>query len=72
MKATFIHSDNSLSLSTAVTMFSLGHLRTTGTEIEKILPAGSRFDSGPNSRLNRKTRVVKWLEDFFDRFHILG
>lgn len=54
------------------TMFRLGRLQTTGTDIEKILPAGSRFDSGPNSRINRKKRVVEWLTDFFDRFHILG
>ncbi|MDU5963837.1 MAG: type I restriction endonuclease subunit R [Actinomyces sp.] len=54
------------------TMFRRGHLQTTGTDIDTILPASSRFDSGPNSRLSRKKRVVEWLEDFFDRFHILG
>ena len=54
------------------TMFRLGHLQTTGTDIEKILPAGSRFGTGPNNRINRKKRVVDWLRVFFDRFHLLG
>lgn len=53
-------------------MFRLGRVQTTGTDIEKILPAGSRFGAGPNNRLKRKKRVVEWLENFFDRFHILG
>ncbi|WP_028821477.1 type I restriction endonuclease subunit R [Propionimicrobium lymphophilum] len=54
------------------TMFRLGRLQTSGTDIDKMLPAGSRFDSGPNSRLSRKKRVIGWLTDFFDRFHVLG
>ena len=41
-------------------------------DIFKILPQGSLFATGADSRIERKKRVIEKLEAFFDRFHTLG
>src|SRR5699024_10466029 len=47
--------------------FRNGALRTTGTAITKILPPVSRFSKGKNHS-EKKTCVIKKLEEFFERF----
>lgn len=53
-------------------MFRRGHLETSGSDIDKILPRGSLFATGADSRIERKGRVIEKLKIFFDRFHTLG
>ena len=45
--------------------FRDGVLKTTGTDIDKILPPVSRFGGG---REQKKRTVIAKLTDFFDRF----
>lgn len=45
--------------------FSDGSLKTTGTDIDKILPPVSRFGGG---REKKKNRVIERLVSFFQRF----
>ena len=45
--------------------FSDGALKTTGTDIDKILPPVSRFGGG---REKKKNRVIEKLISFFQRF----
>lgn len=47
--------------------FRDGQLRTTGTDIDKILPAMSRFGSGGN-RSYVKTSVIRRLREFFEKY----
>lgn len=47
--------------------FRDGQLRTTGTDIDKILPAMSRFGGGGN-RSYKKMSVIRKLKDFFEKF----
>ena len=47
--------------------FRDGQLRTTGTDIDKILPAMSRFGGGGN-RSYVKTSVIKRLREFFEKY----
>ena len=47
--------------------FRDGQLRTTGTDIDKILPAMSRFGGGGN-RSYMKTSVIRRLREFFEKY----
>ena len=51
--------------------FRDGRIRTTGTEITKILPPVSRFNRGTGHG-DKKKHVVEALTRFFERFHGLG
>lgn len=51
--------------------FTDGVLRTTGTEVTKILPSVSRFSREKNHG-EKKRRVIKRLTVFFERFFGLG
>ncbi|MBQ8776370.1 MAG: hypothetical protein IJZ71_02695 [Treponema sp.] len=46
--------------------FRDGALRTTGTDIDKILPPTSRFDGGNRSEV--KKNVISRLLEFFERY----
>lgn len=46
--------------------FRDGMLKTTGTDIDKILPAVSRFDGG--NRIEIKQRIIKILQSFFEKY----
>ena len=43
-----------------------GVLKTTGTDIDKLLPAVSRFGGG--NRVQKKTGVIEKLKGFFDKY----
>ena len=45
--------------------FRDGAMRTTGTDIDKILPAMSRFDGG--NRQEKKKTVIEKLKAFFEK-----
>jgi len=47
--------------------FRDGQVRTTGTDIDKILPAMSRFGGG-GDRSQKKTSVIQRLKDFFEKY----
>ena len=47
--------------------FRDGQVRTTGTDIDKILPPMSRFGGGDNRQEKKKT-VVEKLQAFFERY----
>ncbi len=47
--------------------FRDGQLRTTGIDIDKILPAMSRFGGG-GDRSQKKTSVIQRLKDFFEKY----
>ncbi|SDT68891.1 type I restriction enzyme, R subunit [Streptomyces sp. TLI_053] len=53
------------------TAFRDGQIRTTGTEITKILPPVSRF-SRDGGHSDKKKRVIETLTQFFERFFGLG
>ncbi|MGM9864971.1 MAG: restriction endonuclease subunit R, partial [Muribaculaceae bacterium] len=46
--------------------FRDGAIRTTGTDIDKILPAMSRFGGG--NRQEKKKTVIEKLKLFFDKY----
>jgi type I restriction enzyme R subunit len=46
--------------------FRDGEVKTTGTDIDKLLPPMSRFGGG--NRGEKKQRVIKRITDFFERF----
>ena len=46
--------------------FRDGVIRTTGTDIDKILPAMSRFGGG--SRQEKKKTVIEKLKAFFEKY----
>ena len=50
--------------------FRDGEIKTTGTGIDKILPAVSRFGGG--NRKNKKETVIGKLQIFFERFRNIG
>ena len=50
-------------------MFRDGIFKTTGTEIDKLLPTISRFGGG---RAEKKERVIDKLQAFFDKYSGLG
>ena len=47
--------------------FRDGAIRTTGTDIDKILPPMSRFGGGGNRQEKKKTVIGK-LQTFFERY----
>ena len=47
--------------------FRDGQVRTTGTDIDKILPPMSRF-GGSDNRQEKKKTVVEKLQAFFERY----
>ena len=46
--------------------FRDGAIRTTGTDIDKILPAMSRFGGG--NRKEKKKTVIEKLKAFFEKY----
>ena len=50
--------------------FRNGEIRTTGTDIDKIMPPVSRFGGG--NRATKKQSVIDKLKAFFERFFGLG
>ena len=46
--------------------FRDGAIRTTGTDIDKILPAMSRFGGG--NRQEKKKNVIEKLKSFFEKY----
>ena len=51
--------------------FRDGGIKTTGTDIDKILPAVSRFGDGGNRKAKKET-VIEKLKAFFERFWNIG
>ena len=52
--------------------FRDGGIKTTGTDIDKILPAVSRFGGGGGHRKAKKETVIEKLKAFFERFWNIG
>lgn len=52
--------------------FEDGEIRTTGTDIDKIMPPVSRFGGGGNNRAVKKQNVIDKLKTFFDRYFGIG
>ena len=52
--------------------FRDGTVKTTGTDIDKILPAVSRFGGGGSNRKEKKENVIEKLKGFFERFWNIG
>ena len=50
--------------------FRDGEIRTTGTDIDKLLPPVSRFGGG--ERAAKKQGVIDKLKEFFERFFGIG
>ena len=48
--------------------FRDGVLKTTGTDVDKILPAMSRFGGGGNNRAQTKQTVLTRLQKFFEKY----
>ena len=47
--------------------FKDGEIKTTGTDIEKILPPNSRFGGG-GARAKKKETVIDKLKEFFEKY----
>ena len=52
--------------------FRDGGIKTTGTDIDKILPAVSRFGGGGENRKAKKETFIEKLKWFFERFWNIG
>lgn len=50
--------------------FRDGSLKTTGTDVDKIMPPVSRFGGG--NRNEKKQGIVDKLRSFFEKYHGLG
>ena len=50
--------------------FRIGEIKTTGTDIDKILPPVSRF--GGSNRSEKKERVIERLKAYFEKFYNIG
>ena len=50
--------------------FRNGEIKTTGTDIDKLMPPVSRFGKGDRSA--KKQTIIEKLKGFFDRFFGLG
>ena len=50
--------------------FRDGEIKTTGTEIDKLMPAVSRFGGG--SRAAKKLTVIDKLKSFFEKYYGIG
>ena len=48
--------------------FRDGSLRTSGIDIDAILPPVSRFGSAGAGRAEKKKRVIEKLGEYFDRY----
>lgn len=48
--------------------FRDGELKTTGTELDQLLPAMSLFGGGGNARRDKKQRVIDKLKGFFEKY----
>jgi type I restriction enzyme R subunit len=48
--------------------FRDGTLKTTGTDIDKILPPVSRFGGGGGDRAEKKRKVIEKLQGFFEKY----
>lgn len=48
--------------------FLMGEVKTTGTDIDKMLPSISRFSNGGLDRLQIKEKVLNDIKIFFDEF----
>lgn len=48
--------------------FRDGQVRTTGTDIDKILPPMSRFGGGGGNRSCKKMIVIEKLQAFFEKY----
>lgn len=51
--------------------FKDGEIKTTGTDIEKILPPISRFGGG-GARAKKKETVIDKLKEFFEKYFGIG
>ena len=51
--------------------FRDGEVKTTGTDIDKLMPPVSRFGGG-GARAKKKQTVIEKLKGFFDRFFGIG
>lgn len=51
--------------------FRDGEVKTTGTDIDKLMPPVSRFGKG-GARAQKKQAVIEKLKGFFERFFGLG
>ena len=52
--------------------FRDGYIKTTGTDIDKIMPPVSRFSKEGNKRKEKKQKVIENLKEFFDKFFGIG
>ena len=43
-------------------------LKTTGTDIDKIMPPISRFGGGAKNRSEFKQKIIDILQKFFEKF----
>jgi type I restriction enzyme R subunit len=50
--------------------FRDGSIKTSGTDIDKLMPPISRFGGG--NRAEKKQTIIEKLKDFFDRFFGIG
>ena len=50
--------------------FRNGEIKTTGTDIDKIMPPVSRFGGG--NRTAKKQTIIEKLKAFFERFFGIG
>ena len=48
--------------------FCDGGIKTTGTDIDKILPAMSLFGGAGNNRAQKKKAVLERLQKFFEKY----
>ena len=51
--------------------FDAGEIKTTGTDIDKILPPISRFSNGGIDRIKKKEHILEVLTDFFNKFFLI-
>ena len=51
--------------------FRDGEIKTTGTDIDRLMPPVSRF-GGSGARTKKKQSVIDKLEAFFERFYGIG
>ena len=51
--------------------FRDGEIKTTGTDIDKLMPPVSRFGGG-GARTKKKQTVIEKLKAFFERFFGIG
>ena len=51
--------------------FRDGEIKTTGTDIDKLMPLVSRFGGG-GARAKKKQTIIEKLKRFFERFFGIG